>query len=74
MNNDNGFDILVEVIFSISPQLGGIGLKAQDLVTPFQLLEGEYLPDFHIQDLRERIEIYLLDDKTVQKKILLVNK
>ena len=40
MNNDNGSDLLVAV-FIISTQLGGIGTKAQDLVTSFQITESE---------------------------------
>ena len=66
MNNDNGFDILVAVVFYNSPQLGGIGTKYQDLVRPFQISEGESLPDFHLRALQERSEIYLLTNKAVQ--------
>ena len=40
MNIENGFDLLVAVLFSMSPQLGGIGPKAQDLVIYFFLGEG----------------------------------
>ena len=32
MNNDNGFDLVIYVDFYMSPQLGGLGHKAQDLV------------------------------------------
>ena len=32
MNNDNRFYLLVAVVFSVSPQLGGIGPKDQDLL------------------------------------------
>ena len=33
MKNDTGFDLLVEVFFSVIPQIGGIGPKDQDIVT-----------------------------------------
>ena len=33
MKNDNGFDILVEFVSSVIPQIGGIGPKDQDIVT-----------------------------------------
>ena len=48
MNNDNGFDILVAVVFGVITQLGGIGTKAQYPITSFNLTEGESLPDFHL--------------------------
>ena len=32
MNNDNGFDLIIAVVFAISTQLGGFGPKSQDLV------------------------------------------
>ena len=35
MNIENVFDILVDVVFYISPKIGGIGPKSQDLVIPF---------------------------------------
>ena len=46
MHYDNGFELLIAVVFNMSPQLWIIGSKAQDLVIPFCLGEGEYLPDF----------------------------
>ena len=33
MKNDNEFDLLVEVLFFVIPQIGGIGPKDQDIVT-----------------------------------------
>ena len=44
MNNDNQFDLLIDVVFSMSPQLRVIEPKAQDLVIPFCIIEGETLP------------------------------
>ena len=41
MNNDNGFDLLKEILFGMIPQLGGIRTKNQGLVTIFQLIDGE---------------------------------
>ena len=64
MKNDNGFDILVEDVFSTRPQLGGIGTNAKELVTPFKFIEGESLPDFHLIYLQAISEIYLSNDKT----------
>ena len=32
MKNDTGFDLLVEVFFSVIPQIGGIEPKYQDIV------------------------------------------
>ena len=40
MNNDNGFKLIISVVFAMSPQLGGIGTKDQHLVISFSLGEG----------------------------------
>ena len=40
MNNDNDFDLLIDVVFAMSPKLGGLGPKAQELVIYFCLGEG----------------------------------
>ena len=48
MHYDNGSEIIIAVVFYMNPQLGGLGPKAQDLVIPFRLGEGEPLPDFHL--------------------------
>ena len=48
MHNYNGFDLLIAVVFDMSPQLGEIGPKAQDFVIPFRFGEGETLPEFHL--------------------------
>ena len=37
---DNGFELLIVVVFFISPQLGGLVPKSQDLVIPFNPGEG----------------------------------
>ena len=54
------------VLFDMSPQLGGIVPKFQDLVTSFQLIECESLPGFHLQSLQPKIEIYKLNDNIFQ--------
>ena len=40
----------------MSPQLGGLVPKAQDLVIPFRLGEGETLSDFHLRSLTIKSE------------------
>ena len=44
MDNDNGFDLLIAVIFDTSPQLGTLGTKYQELVIWFHLGEVETIP------------------------------
>ena len=66
MNHYNGFDLLVAVVFSVSPQLGMLWPKAQDLVISFRHGEGETLPQFHLRALQIRSEIFLFQDKTGQ--------
>ena len=48
------FDILVTVVFAMSPHIGGIGPKYQKLVTQFQPIEGESLPNFYLLYLQAR--------------------
>ena len=40
MNNYNGSDLLLDILFSVSPQLGGLGTKYQDLVIYYYFDEG----------------------------------
>ena len=40
MNNDNGSDLLIYLVSDISPQIGGLAPKAQDLVISSHLVEG----------------------------------
>ena len=51
MHYENGFELLIAVVFAMIPQLGVLGHKAQDIVIPFCLGEVEPLPDFHLRDL-----------------------
>ena len=39
MNNDNSFYLIIYVVFAMSPQLGGLGPKYQDLVIYFSLVK-----------------------------------
>ena len=60
MNNDNGFDLIIVVVFAMIPQLGGLGPKSKDLVIYFHLGEGDSLPKLHL-----RGHSCLLDRKSV---------
>ena len=51
MNNDNGFDIFVNVVFATSPQLGVFGPIPQDRLIYLFLGEGETLPQFYLRAL-----------------------
>ena len=66
MNNNNLFNLLNGVGFSVSPKLVVLGPKSQDLVISFYLDEGETIPQFHIRYLHIRSEIFLLQDETGQ--------
>ena len=66
MNNDNGFELLISVVFAMSSQFGGIAPKYQDLVISFILGVGENIPQFHLRDIQIRSEIFLLQDETVE--------
>ena len=44
MNNYNGFNLIIAVFLAIIPQIVGLGPKAQYLVIPFRLGEGETVP------------------------------
>ena len=68
MHNDNYFDLLIDVVFAMSPQLGVLGPKAQDVVISFFLGEEETLPDFHLRALKIRIELYFMQDQTGQSE------
>ena len=50
----------------MSPQIGVLGPKAQDLVIPFLLGEGENLPGFHLRALTIRSELDLMQYQTGQ--------
>ena len=62
----NLFEMFIAVVFSMSPQLGGLGPKSQDLVIHFRLGEGEPLPDFHLRALTIISELVLMRNKTGQ--------
>ena len=64
MNEDNGFFFLIYFVVSMSPQLGGLGTKAQYLVISFRTGEGETLSRFYLRVLLIGSEIILLQDRT----------
>ena len=66
MNNNNGFDLLIAVLFAMSSWLGGLGTKAQDLLVSFCLGEVETLPQLRLRSLQVRSEIVLLEYETGQ--------
>ena len=65
MHYNDGFKPLIAVVFFMSPQLGVLGPKAQDLVIPFRLGEGEPLPYFHIRDHAIISELVFMRYQTV---------
>ena len=66
MNNDNGFDLPIAIVFAMITQLGELEHKDQDLVIYFCLGERENLPQFHLRALDTRSENFLLQYQTVQ--------
>ena len=54
MHYDNGLELLIDVVFAMSTQLGRLGTKSQELMIPFRLGEGEPLTDFHLRALTIR--------------------
>ena len=66
VNNDNGFDLIIAVVFTMIPQKRVLGSKAQYIVIYFCLAEGETLPQFHLRALQIRSTNFLLQDKTGQ--------
>ena len=60
MNNDNGFDLIIAVVFAMITQQRGLGTKYKYLVVSFCLGEGENLPQFHLRALQIRDEKFLL--------------
>ena len=52
LNIDKGFDLLIALVFYISPQLGVLGPKSQDHVISLFFGEGETFPQFHLRYLQ----------------------
>ena len=73
MHYDNGFELLIAVVFAMSPQLGGLGPKYQDLTIPFRLGEGEPITYFHLIAFEIRSELLLMRDQTGPIKTSKVN-
>ena len=64
MNYDNGCELIIVVVFAMSPQLGGLGPKSKDLVTTFCLGEGEPLSDDQLRALSIISELLLIRYQT----------
>ena len=56
--NDNGFNILVSVVFDTGTQLVVIVPKAHGLVTSCKIIKGEPLPEFHLRYLQAIRKFY----------------
>ena len=54
MHRDNRFDLLIAVVFAMSPKLGGLGPKSQELVIPFYLDEVETISYLRLRALTIR--------------------
>ena len=52
----------------MSPQIGGLGPKYQDIVISFRLREGENLTKFYLRALHIRCEFLLFQDQTGQNQ------
>eukprot|EP00957_Ditylum_brightwellii_P210166 15364630-Ditylum_brightwellii.AAC.1 len=61
-----GFDVLVTIIFGVSPQLGRKHKNAQILVIKFTIYSGEKLSNFCHRALNTQATIQLMQDKTGQ--------
>ena len=66
MNNNNGFDLIIAVIFTNINSLGVLGPKSKDSMISFCLGEGETLPQLHLRDLHISSENFLLQDQIGQ--------
>ena len=64
MKYDNRFELLIAVVFSMIPKLGGLGPKPQDLVILFLLGEEKPPPYFHLRALAIRSELLLTKNHT----------
>ena len=61
-----GFQLLIKLMTSLCPQLGGIAPSSADLVTTFSLSPGEPFADFHCRAVEAHNEITLRKDLTGQ--------
>ena len=60
MHYGNGFELLIAVVFAMSPQLGGLVTKAKDLVIYFRPGGVEPLQYFLFRALAIRSELVLM--------------
>ena len=70
MNNDNGFDLIIAIVFAMITQQWGLGTKYKYLVVSFCLGAGKNLPQFHLRALQIRGENFLLQYETGKINIL----
>ena len=66
MNIHNRIDLIIAVVFTMSPQLGGLGPKSQYLVISHRLSEGETLQKFHLRVLQAQSKFILSKYETGQ--------
>ena len=66
MNTNNDCDLLIDVVLALSPQLGVLVPKYQDLVVSFYFGQGENIPQFQLRDLNIRSELFWLKYQTVK--------
>ena len=64
MNNYNIFDLIIDVVFAMIPQLGVLGTKDQYLLVSFWPVEVEIIPKLHLRYLYIRSEIFLFQYET----------
>ena len=64
--NLTGFELLMKLLTSLCPQLGGIAPASEDIVTNLTYHPGEQLSDFHCRALIAHNEIILRKDLTGQ--------
>ena len=52
MDNENGFDLLIYIVFDMTTQLRGLVPKAKYIVISFSLGEEETIKKLHLSDLQ----------------------
>ena len=69
--NNTGFELLCNIIFSLSPHLGGMSTPSETLVSSLQIINGENYSDFHCRATIIHNEILLQQNKTGQTNELI---
>ena len=70
MNSNTAFDLMVDVSFTIIPQLVVVGTKPYHIINYLILQQGETIQDLHICNLIVRVNIILVKNKTCRKNAL----